>query len=295
MAEMSPNLLDLGSNAEKTIEAENLKMVERYISARKGERGLTPSGERWIRTTLPRYALAMGQRHIGLIAANRDEVRTFLTTVRGAWNRHSHFRALRAFYNWAEREGLVGLSPCHGMQGPKLPYKVMPRPTLPEVRILVDTAGSARDKAIICLFTDTGFRLSELASIKPGDIDWQGHTAKVWGKGAKQRIGKFSDTTANYLRQHLATNAPDGNIWGLKERGIAMMLKRLELQTGIKCNPHSFRRAWVIEAMKSGTNLIDVQVLGGWEDLEMVKRYAREVNSEDAVSRYKPLMQSFQA
>lgn len=287
---MSPNLPDLGSTAEKAIEGENLKMVERYISARKGERGLTTSGERWIRTTLPRYALAMGERHIGLLAATRDEVRAFLATIRGAWNRHSHFRALRALYNWAEREGLIGLSPCHGMQAPKLPYRVMPRPSLPEVRTLVDAAGSARNKAIICLFADTGFRLSELASIKADDIDWQRQTVKVWGKGAKQRVGKFSDTTANYLRQHLESYPPNGNIWGINERGIAMMLKRLGVQTGITCNPHSFRRTWAIETMKNGTNLIDIQALGGWEDLEMVKRYAREVDSEDAVSRYTPLM-----
>ena len=113
----------------------------------------------------------------------------------------------------------------------------------------------------------------------------------VWGKGAKQRVGKFSNTTANYLRQHLESYPPNGNIWGINERGIAMMLKRLGLRTGITCNPHSFRRTWAIETMKNGTNLIDIQALGGWEDLEMVRRYAREVNSEDAVSRYKPLME----
>jgi integrase/recombinase XerC len=215
-----------------------------------------------------------------------------LSTVNGVWNRHSYFRAIRAFYNYLEREGFIELSPCHKLQAPKLPNRVMPRPTLPEVRRLVESSDSVRNKAIICLFADTGFRLSELANIKAEDINWQRQTVKVWGKGAKQRVGKFSDTTANYLRQHLESYASNGNIWGVNQRGIAEMLKRLRLRTGVVCNPHSFRRAWAIETIKNGTNLIDVQVLGGWEDLEMVKRYAREVNSEDAISRYKPLMQS---
>jgi integrase len=83
---------------------------------------------------------------------------------------------------------------------------------------------------------------------------------------------------------------PKNNIWGINQHGIAIMLKRLKLRTGITCNAHSFRRTWTIETLKKGTNLIDIQCLGGWEDLEMVRRYAREVNSEDAVSRYTPLM-----
>ena len=113
---------------------------------------------------------------------------------------------------------------------------------------------------------------------------------KVWGKGVKQRMGKFSNTTTRYLKEHLATYPPSGNIWGINQRGIAIMLKRMNQKTYIACNPHSFRRAWVIESIKNGTNLIDVQALGGWESLEMVRRYAREVSSEDAIERYQPLM-----
>lgn len=69
MAEQSPTLLGCSSSAEKAIDLENLKLVELYISARNAERGLTSSGERWIRTTLPRFALAMQDSGIGLLAA----------------------------------------------------------------------------------------------------------------------------------------------------------------------------------------------------------------------------------
>ena len=138
---------------------------------------------------------------------------------------------------------------------------------------------------------DTGFRRCEIASIQLGDIHWDTRTIKIMGKGEKERVGKFSDTTEHYLREHLGSSSPNGNIWGINYYGIGMVFRRLEKKTGITCNPHSFRRAWAIESIKQGVNLLDVQVLGGWEDLEMVKRYAREVNAEDAISRYKPLMQ----
>ena len=268
-----------------------ITLVEAYIYARKSERGLTAKGERWIRQTLPRFERFVTEKGISLPNVKRDDIRQFISSVNGVWNKHSHFRAIRAFYNWLEREGYIPLSPCHRMQPPKLPKKVMPRPAIAEIMRLLEALGSPRDKAIICLFVDTGFRLSELAGIKPQDIDWETQTVKVWGKGAKQRKGRFGDVTARYLRQHLASYSPNGNVWGLTADGIAAMLKRLHRKTGIVCNPHSFRRTWVIETIKNGTNLLDAQILGGWESLEMVKRYAREVTSEDAISRYKPVLQ----
>ena len=264
--------------------------VEAYIYARKSERGLTAKGERWIRQTLPRFERFAADKGISLPNVKRDDIRQFISSVNGVWNKHSHFRAIRAFYNWLEREGHIPLSPCHRMQPPKLPKKVMPRPAIAEVMRLIEMVSSPRDKAIICLFVDTGFRLNELASIKPQDINWETKTVKVWGKGVKQRKGRFGDVTARYLREHLASYLPNGNVWGLTADGIAAMLKRLHRKTGIVCNPHSFRRTWVIETIKNGTNLLDAQILGGWESLEMVKRYAREVTSEDAISRYKPVL-----
>jgi integrase/recombinase XerC len=269
-----------------------LKLVENYVNSRKAERGLTNWGEQWIETTLPKFAIALARNGKSLLTATRNDVRDFLSTVNGVWNRHSYFRVIRAFFNWLEREDSVKISPCYKMQAPKTPKLVMPRPTLPEIKKLVDVAPTARDKAIILMMVDTGFRKGELAGIRLTDVNWEARTIKVWGKGAKERVGKFSDTTERYLREHLASYRPNGNIWGLNYYGIASMLSRLEKATGITCNPHSFRRAWAIESIKSGVNLLDVQVLGGWDDLEMVKRYAREVNSEDAISRYRPLMQS---
>jgi site-specific recombinase XerD len=265
--------------------------IEEYIYARKSEKGLTAKGERWIRQTLPRFERFVNGKGLSLGDVKKNEIREFLSSINRVWYKHSHFRAIRAFYNWLEREGNISLSPCHGMQPPQLPKRVMPRPTIAEIKKLIEATNSPRNKAIICVFADTGFRLNELASIPPQDINWETQTVQVWGKGAKQRKGRFGDITTRYLREHLAGFSVNGNIWGLSVDGIASMLKRLQRKTGIVCNPHSFRRTWTIETIKNGTNLLDVQILGGWEGLEMVRRYAREVNSEDAISRYKPVLQ----
>lgn len=265
--------------------------IEVYINSRKSERGLTTKGELWIRQTLPRFEQYVLSKGISLLDVNRDDIRAFLSSVNGIWHRHSHFRAIRAFYNWALRDGYLSQSPCHGLNAPKVPKKILPRPNISEILKLIEVTNKVRDKAIISLFFDTGMRLNELANIKLVNINWNNNTIRVWGKGGKERLIKFGDKSATYLRQYLDNNINQkGNTWSLNPSGISIMLRRLERKTGIKCNPHSFRHAWAIESIKHGVNLLDVQVLGGWDSLEMVKHYAQEINSEDAITRYKPLL-----
>ena len=55
---------------------------------------------------------------------------------------------------------------------------------------LIEQAGCVSDKAIISLFVDSGLRLSELASIKASDIDWENRVIKV-RKGKKEGYAPF--------------------------------------------------------------------------------------------------------
>ncbi|MFC2042362.1 tyrosine-type recombinase/integrase [Chloroflexota bacterium] len=52
---------------------------------------------------------------------------------------------------------------------------MLPSLTKEQVETLTTEAWNVRDKAIISLFTESGLRLSELASIKLQDIDWDNH------------------------------------------------------------------------------------------------------------------------
>ena len=67
------------------------------------------------------------------------------------------------------------------------------------------------------------------------------------------------------------------------------MLVRLGRETGIKANPHSFRRFFAIELRKRGIDSLTIQYLGGWESLAMVERYSRAAKQEVALSEYLPL------
>jgi len=198
--------------------------------------------------------------------------------------RHAYLRALRAFYSWAEDRGLVATSPCR-----KVTIKV-PKPLRYAVQVgdlpkLLAGCECLRDRLILSMLADTGLRLSELASLTPEAV--HGDTATVWGKGAKQRVVRFGPATAALLSQY--TPAGD-TLFGLKPRGIAIMLHRLGERTGIKCHAHALRRTFATQSVRNDVNLFYIQSLLGHSTLTMTRIYAEQVNSEDAIRAYRPVV-----
>lgn len=166
---------------------------------------------------------------------------------------------------------------------------ILPSLSKEQVQLLISRAKSVRDKAIIALFTESGLRLSELTNLKYHDIDWKAHTVKVLGKGNKEGYAPFGSLTEMYLRDWVNECQPSSNepIWNIGFWGIKSMLDDLEIQTGLPCNPHTFRRTFACLLRKAGVDSLTIKDLGRWESLEMVQRYTRSVRFEDSMKHYK--------
>jgi len=216
-----------------------------------------------------------------------EGINSFLANLNCGNGKASYYRAIRAFCNWATREGYLADNPLDRVDKPKPAKRIMPSITAEQVQYLIDTVDNLRDKAIISLLADSGMRLNELANIQAGDIDWDSYTITIIGKGNKQRKAPFTERTAKLLKQWLPDNGTGANIWHLKPRGIQTILQSLELQTGIKCNAHSFRRGFACNLHRKGLSTLDIMHLGGWEDLSMVLRYTRSITFEDCLEHYR--------
>jgi len=57
--------------------------------------------------------------------------------------------------------------------------------------------------------------------------------------------------------------------------------------TGVRASPHTFRHTFAINFLRGGGNIFDLQTLGGWESLDMVKRYAQTLNIDDALKAHR--------
>ena len=208
--------------------------------------------------------------------------------------KHAYFRAMRAFYNWlySPKSGFDlkhRENPMTWVEAPKVPKVILPSLSKEQVELLIEKTHDTRGKAIIALLTESGLRLSELAYIEMCDIDWQNRIIKTVGKCNKEGYAPFGPMSEEYLRAWLAEFRPNGdNIWGLNKWAIVSMLKRLREETGMPCNPHTFRRTFACLLRKAGVDTMTIKDLGRWECLEMVQRYTRSVSFNDSLKFYKP-------
>ncbi len=163
----------------------------------------------------------------------------------------------------------------------------MPSLSQEQVEYLIEQAGCVRDKAIISLFADSGLRLSELANIKPENIDWRNRLIKVMCKGNKEGLAPFGERTAKLMQEWLSTHQGNDRLWDLKAWGIIEMLKVLRMNTGLPCNPHTFRRTFASLLAKRGIDSLHIMRLGRWESIAMVERYTRSVKFEDSLKLYR--------
>lgn len=156
----------------------------------------------------------------------------------------------------------------------------MPAISKDQLDILVKHALAERDKVVLHLLWYSGMRLSEAANVKAADFNWEEGNVIVLGKGNCYRKALAGNgTVRDWFTKH--------NNLEITADGISTMLKRLGKATGIKCNPHSFRRGFAVHQVKSGLSNKVIQALSGWETPNMVSHYAASLTFDDALSIYK--------
>ena len=119
-------------------------------------------------TTIRFYEVKLGRflEEVNPDKAKQHQIEKFLLQFSNPGNRHGYYQAIKTFYIW--REQILGLpNIIKHMPAPKVGKLILPSLTAEQVKLLIDTIESIRDKAIIALFAESGLRLSELANIKP--------------------------------------------------------------------------------------------------------------------------------
>jgi integrase/recombinase XerD len=215
-------------------------------------------------------------------------INEFLSGLECKNGKHSYFRTLRVLCNWMVRNGMMKENPIMNVDAPKVHRRILPSLSNIEVMSLLDQAINPTHKAIISLLADSGMRLSEVANVKTGDIDWGTNTLLIWGKGSKQRRAPFTDSTGRLLRD--IPYLQGRNMWNMTRRGIQSMLKDYHEKSGLPCNAHTFRRTFASNLHRRGVDVEHIMRLGGWETLDMVVRYTRSVKFEDSLSLYQEAM-----
>lgn len=195
--------------------------------------------------------------------------------------------ALRAFFKFLCREGILQKNPIQRIATPKLGRKLPHFLSIEELDRLIRTPDcttllGARDQVILELLYGSGLRVSELADLNRQDIDGESLLLRVRGKGSKERVVPLTryafEATQTYLRMRednleiLLLNYQGSR---LSVRSIRRILDRLALEAGISqhLHPHMLRHSFATHLLDGGADLRSVQELLGHAKLSSTQIY----------------------
>ncbi len=208
--------------------------------------------------------------------------------------------AIRSFYRYLLREGMISTSPVATTSSPKLDKRLPSFLTLEEVERLLkapdlSTPQGQRDHALLELLYASGLRVSELAQLTLERVNLDTRETRVWGKGAKERVVLMGKPAAEALTTYLSQGRPRLlgkkkssalflNRYGerLPERRIQKILENYANLAGIdkKVHPHLLRHTFATHLLDGGADLRVVQELLGHADLSSTQIYTHVTKSQ---------------
>ena len=213
--------------------------------------------------------------------------------------------ALRTFVKFLRREGWIESDPAALAVSPRREIKVPAHLSVDEMTRLLEMPDTSdplgrRDRAILEFFYASGLRLSELVGLDLEDVNLSGRIVRVLGKGAKERLIPFNDSTKTAVRAWLHDRAIvcDGkrvdalfvNFRGTRltgrsvQRLVAKYVTACSTRFGI--SPHALRHSFATHLLQRGADLRAIQELLGHVQLSTTQRYTH-VNAAQLLDVYR--------
>jgi integrase/recombinase XerC len=221
--------------------------------------------------------------------------------------------AIRSFFKFAVREGLVIRNPARLVATPKLPKRIPSVLSAEDMNVFLDGVVAApaaapgrrrgpgapdesrllvkRDRAILELLYASGLRVSELTGLNLADIDRNEQMLRVRGKGNKERIVPYGDKAEQALQAYAPVREDHLRKGGsrcdpqalflnhlgmrLTQRSVGRIVKKYVRLINVSwdLHPHSMRHAFATHLLADGADLRAIQELLGHSSLSTTQRY----------------------
>lgn len=225
-----------------------------------------------------------------------DDIKKFLAALLSKGNDLSSVAlarsSLKYFYDEILEKNLMSK-----IKTPKKQRRIPEVLTKEEVRLLIDNAGSLRNKLLLEFMYASGLRVAECASLKVGDLALEEKTGLLKsGKGGKDRFFILSDALVKDLRLYFERKQDDGiyifpgTDGPLTTRAIQDVIKRVAKRAGIKKRVycHGLRHAFATHLLESGTDIRLIQELLAHSNLQTTQFYT-QVSKEQLKKVKSPL------
>ncbi len=260
-----------------------------FCAWHRSERSRPPDWSQLQRDDFRAYLRHLGRHHLGRAAIQL------------------RFSALRTFYRFLVRRGLVAASPIRNLALPRPGQRLPKFLTVAQMNALllaplqplqsppakrcagrpIEPDACFRDVAILETIYSCGLRVSELCGLLAADLDWNEELVRVRGKGRKERLVPIGKTALKAIRQYWdrLANAPSGQSpvflagrlppRALAPRTLQQRLKKHLAVAGLdpKLTPHKLRHSYATHLLDAGADLRSVQELLGHAHLVTTQVY----------------------
>ncbi len=206
--------------------------------------------------------------------------------------------ALRAFFRYLVEQRVLAESPAAALRLPRVPRPLPGFLAVSQASELMTTPESTRDDALgvrdhamLELLYGAGIRVSELAGLDLHDLDLQASSARVLGKGGKERIVPFGAPCKSAIERYLVlrpglvsprSGAQHATALFLGRFGTRLTVRQVQvlvrrygaLATGRPdLHPHALRHSFATHLLDAGADLRGIQELLGHSSLSTTQRY----------------------
>ena len=205
------------------------------------------------------------------------------------------FSAVRAFYKFMRRSGILVNDAINAVSSPKL-KKRLPRPISEEaakrtINEVGDFAADAahdwiaqRDIAVLTLLYGCGLRIAEALSLNMGDLD-KGDIMTVTGKRNKERLVPLLPAVTEAIDRYINAcpkqiDRGDPLFIGvrgkrLNARNVQLAMQKVRQALGLPstATPHALRHSFATHLLTAGGDLRTIQELLGHADLSTTQHY----------------------
>jgi integrase/recombinase XerD len=225
---------------------------------------------------------------------------------------NTRLRAVRAFFNFLYKEGMLETNPAAELKLIKAKKEVVETFTREQVRDILQQVDRAsftglRDYTILLLLLETGIRAREISEIALKDIRWEDGQVRINGKGYKERLVPIQSTMRVQLRKYIQIRGDDVPNEALfvtidnKPITIRQLQNRISKYgrmaniKNVRCSPHTFRHTFAKMSVQNGADVFTLQKVLGHTSLEMVRNYVNLFSSDvvNAHKRFSPLEKLF--
>lgn len=159
-----------------------------------------------------------------------------------------------------------------------------------EVNRLTNACETFEEKLVVWTLLDTGLRVSELATLKKSNIQWQEKRIMVYGKGGpygkktKRRIIPMTERVKTLFDHWFAIH----DQFDMSPRTIQRIVKRVANRAGISkpVTPHVLRHTFAVNCIKKGISTRALMQFLGHDHLTTTEIYLN-LSPEDAIREFK--------